>query len=773
MTVFRMSSKPLLFIAVAAIVSDPMSDCMAQPPKDHFRQLDDVWPTPNDIRRPSGAPGEAYWQQQVDYDIQVKIDERSQTLTGTELITYQNNSPDTLDTLWLQLDQNRYANDSDDWLTTPAPAMEKLSYDELRSILYREQFDGGHKITAVKDANGKPLQYTIIRTMMRVRLPEPLASGQSVSFSVDWNFRIVDGKSTRVRGGYEHFEKDGNYIYTIAQWYPRLCAYTDYQGWQNRQTLDAEFALEFGNFKVRITVPNDHIVASTGELSNAADILSEQQRQRLQQAATATKPVMIVTEEEATKNESSKPTGTRTWEFSATNVRDFAFASSRKFMWDAQGIDLNGRKVMAMSFWPKEGQPLWGQYSTAAVIHAVKVYSKFTFDYPYPVIISVNGPIRGMEYPMITFQNPRPEDDGTYSEQTKYALIGVVIHEVGHNWFPMVVNSDERQWRWMDEGLNSFVQLLAEQEWEEFYPSRILRPDRRQKFYDYLKTSNKRPIMSAADSLIDGGHTAYSKPTLALMILRETIIGSEQFDFALKQYANRWQFKRPTPFDFFRTIEESSGHDLDWFWRAWFYSTDHVDISIENVRQFKLNTQKPEDEQIANQAKKTAQKPPLIVQRNKDVPKRVEQGGELKDFYSTFNEFSILPEDHKGYEKLIEKLEPFERELLNTKGNFYVVDFSNHGGVVMPLLLQIKHTDDSTRSLNIPAEIWRQRDQHVSKLIYTTKQIASIVLDPLDETADLDRENNVFPRQPEIQTFELQKEDKKKNPMQQLMQTEK
>ena len=403
----------------------------------------------------------------------------------------------------------------------------------------------------------------------------------------------------------------------------------------------------------------------------------------------------------------------------------------------------------------------------------MKVYSKFTFDYPYPVIISVNGPIRGMEYPMITFQNPRPEDDGTYSEQTKYALIGVVIHEVGHNWFPMVVNSDERQWRWMDEGLNSFVQLLAEQEWEEFYPSRILRPDRRQKFYDYLKTSNKRPIMSAADSLIDGGHTAYSKPTLALMILRETIIGREQFDFAFKQYANRWQFKRPTPFDFFRTIEESSGHDLDWFWRAWFYSTDHVDISIENVRQFKLNTQKPEDEQIANQAKKTAQKPPLIVQRNKDVPKRVEQGGELKDFYSTFNEFSILPEDHKGYEKLIEKLEPFERELLNTKGNFYVVDFSNHGGVVMPLLLQIKHTDDSTRSLNIPAEIWRQRDQHVSKLIYTTKQIASIVLDPLDETADLDRENNVFPRQPEIQTFELQKEDKKKNPMQQLMQTEK
>ena len=769
MNVFSIRISAARLVILAAAVLCICTNSNAQTPRDHFRQLDDVWPTPNNVRRPSGAPGSEYWQQQVDYDINIRLDDRTQTLSGDELITYHNNSPDELDVLWLQLDQNRYANDSADWLTSPAPEMEKLSYDELRSVLYRENFDGGFNITNVKDTDGKPLRFDIIRTMMRVRLPQPLATGERTSFSINWNFKIADGKSTRVRGGYEYFEKDNNHIYAIAQWYPRLCAYTDYQGWQNRQTLDAEFALEFGDFRVRITVPNDHIVAATGELANATEVLTDAQQQRLTEAATASKPVMIVTEAEATKNETSQPTGTKTWEFSAKNVRDFAFASSRKFMWDAQGINLNGRSVIAMSFWPKEGQPLWGQFSTAAVIHAVKTYSKFTFDYPYPVIISVNGPVRGMEYPMITFQNPRPEDDGTYSEQTKYALIGVVIHEVGHNWFPMVVNSDERQWRWMDEGLNSFVQLLAEQEWEEFYPSRILRPDRRQKFYDYLKSANKRPIMSAADSLIDGGHTAYSKPTLALMILRETIIGREQFDLAFKQYANRWKFKRPTPFDFFRTIEESSGHDLDWFWRAWFYSTDHVDISIDNVRKFELSSRKPEDVQKTKKDAKNKQQPPVIVQQNKILPKRVDQSAELKDFYSKFDELSILPDEREDYRKLIDKLEPFERELLNTKTNFYVVDFSNVGGVVAPLLLEIKHSDGSTRSLKIPAEIWRQRDQTVSKLIVTNKQIESIVLDPRDETADMVRTNNYFPRKQQIKSFELQKEDKKKNPMQQLL----
>lgn len=739
----------------------------AQPPRDHFRQLDDVWPTPDNVRRPSGAPGSEYWQQKVDYVIKAEIDDQRQVLSGKEKITYLNNSPDVLEYLWLQLDQNRYERNSEEWLTKPAPSMDELSYKGLRSFLYRERFDGGHKITAVKDAEGANLKYSIIRTMMRVELPKPIARGESTTLQVEWNFKIADAGSTKVRGGYEHFPDDGNYIYTIAQWYPRLCAYTDYHGWQNRQSLGAEFALEFGDFDVSITVPNDHIVAATGELANADEVLTETQRNRLQQAKTSNRPVYIVTADEATSNERSAAGGRKSWRFVASKVRDFSFASSRKFLWDAQGFDLNGRSVMAMSFWPKEGQPLWGKYSTASVIHAVKSYSKFTFDYPYPVIISVNGAVRGMEYPMITFQSPRPEKDGTYSEATKNGLISVIIHEVGHNWFPMVVNSDERQWRWMDEGLNSFVQLLAEQEWQDFYPSRILNPDRRKRFYDYLKTENKRPIMSAADNLIDGGHTAYSKPTLALMVLRESVLGREQFDFAFKRYAKRWQFKRPTPFDFFRTMEESTGRDLDWFWRGWFYSTEYVDISVANLRRFRLESPSPDAVQQKRREKKAAQKKPLIVQRNSGIPKRI-QKGDLQDFYSSFDEFSVLPEDRKKYQELLEKLEPFEKQLLDTRGNFYMVDFENVGGVVMPLLLEIKHSDGSTRQIRIPAEVWRLTDRKVSKLIYTDKEIVSVTLDPNDETADQDRTNNSFPRKPGSQPFKLKKDDKKKNPMQQL-----
>ena len=498
--------------------------------RDHFRQLDDLWPTPNDIRRPSGAPGKNYWQQRVDYDIDVEIDDERQILTGSEKITYHNHSPDELRVLWIQLDQNRYEPASADWLTTPAPDLKRLSYNGLRAILYREQFDGGFKISGVYDPNGNKLKYHLVHTMLRLHLPQPLKSGEKTSFRIDWRFKIPDGKALRVRGGLEFFEKDGNYVYNIAQWYPRLCAYTDYRGWQNRQTLGAEFTLEFGDFNVNITVPNDHIVASTGELQNSQEVLTKEQRARLTQAATAKTPVYIVTEEEATKNESSKPTGKKTWKFAAKNVRDFAFASSRKFLWDAQGVTLNGKQIMAMSYWPKEGQPLWGQYSTAAVAHTIRVYSRFTFDYPYPVIISVNGPIGGMEYPMITFQSPRPEPDGTYSERTKHSLISVVIHEVGHSWFPMIVNSDERRWRWMDEGLNSFLQFLAEQEWEDAYPSRLHRASGKRSMLAYLKRNDTRPIMSAADNLISGSHNAYGKPTLALTILQESILGREQFD---------------------------------------------------------------------------------------------------------------------------------------------------------------------------------------------------------------------------------------------------
>ena len=761
--------RPAIFVALLTSVA---ATSAAEPKHDHFRQLDDVWPTPNDIRRPSGGPGKDYWQQKVDYDIRVEIDDERQILTGSETITYHNNSPDELPVLWFQLDQNRYELNSDDWLSMTAPDLSRLSYDGLRTILYRQRFDGGFKISGVRDESGSEMKHSLVRTMMRLHLSKPLRPGKKTTFSIDWRFKIPDGKAMRVRGGFEFFEKDGNYVYNIAQWYPRLCAYTDYCGWQNRQTLGAEFALEFGDFNVSITVPDDHIVASTGELQNPEEVLSNQQRERLATATKSDTPVYIVTEEEAIKNESSKPAGKKTWKFAASNVRDFAFASSRKFLWDAQGVELRDKPIIAMSFWPKEGQPLWGRYSTAAVVHTIRVYSRFIFDYPYPVIISVNGPIPGMEYSMITFQSPRPEEDRTYSERTKHGLISVIIHEVGHSWFPMIVNSDERRWRWMDEGMNSFVQFLAEQEWEDSYPSRIIREDGKKQMQAYLQRSDIRPIMTAADNLISGGHNAYGKPTLALTILRESVLGREQFDFAFKEYANRWKFKRPTPFDFFRTMEESSGRDLDWFWRGWFYSTEHVDISIERVRRFRLDTRNPEVEKQQKRKLRELTTPSLTEQRNRALPKRVDQSDELNDFYTDFDDLAVLPAERDSYRSLLKGLTPEEQELLQTRGNFYVVDFKNLGGVVMPLVLEIQFTDDTTRTVRMPAEIWRLNGVELSKLIFTPKEIASITVDPHDELADGDRHNNRFPRLPIEKSFQLQRPKKSKNAMQQLKKEE-
>jgi len=736
------------------------------PPKDHFRQLDHEWPTPNDLRRPSGAPGNAYWQQQVDYVIDIRLDDRKQTLTGSERITYHNNSPDPLTYLWVQLDQQRYEQDSHEWLTSTAPDMTKMSFKGLGGILYREAFEGGHTITAVKDAQGQPLPHALVHSMMRIDLPKPLVPGSKVSFSIDWKYRIPDAKKIRVRGGFEYFKEDKNHLYAIAQWYPRLCAYTDVHGWQNKQSIGSEFTIEFGDFEVRITAPDDHIVSSTGELQNPTDVLSEKQRLRLEQARTADKPVMIVTREEAIANEKSKPKGEKTWVFKAERVRDFAWASSRKFLWDAQGFDLNGRRILAMSFWPKEGGDLWKQYSTAAVIHTVETYSKFTFDFPYPVIQSVNAPISGMEYPMITFQSPRPEKDGTYSDRTKFGLIGVIIHEVGHNWFPMVVNSDERRWRWMDEGLNSFVEFLSEHEWSKEFPKRLTDPARRAGFYAYLQQANKMPVMTTADSLISGAYNAYTKPTQALLILRETVLGREVFDFAFKEYANRWKFKRPTPYDFFRTMEDASGRDLDWFWRGWFYTTDHVDIAIDDVTRYTLDTRDPKIEKARARKKDSEKNVPLIIERNESIEKRVDRFKDLRDFYDEQDKFTVLPHETDAFKKLVKGLSPEERQLLKTKGHFYIVDLKNLGGLVMPVILEVEFVDGSKQTQTIPAEIWRRNGEQVSKLLHTKKEILAITLDPRDEIADVNRRNNHFPRRMDEKTFRLQKTPKSKNPMQ-------
>ena len=752
----------LLGTALVAVLS--YSDASSAP-RDPFKQLDDVWPTPDAQRRASGAPGPGYWQQQADYVIDVELDEANNRILGSETITYHNNSKDTLDYLWMQLDQNLFDPKMMAHQSRTTSGLGDQSFNQFEGLLKAQQFEGGYKITAVKDAAGKPLKHVIVQTMMRIIPPKPLKPGGKITFSVNWNFNIIDATKIRSRMGYEFFKEDKNHLYALAQWFPRMCAYTDVTGWQNKQFLGTgEFALEFGDYLVRITAPADHIVASTGELQNPEAVLTKTQRNRLAKARDAKKPVFIVTLDEAKANEKEKAKGKKTWIYKADNVRDFAWCSSRKFLWDAMGMKLNGKTIMCMSYWPKEGEPLWSRYSTHAVAHTVEVFSRYTFDYPYPVAISVNAPIGGMEYPMLCWQRPRPEKDGTYSKNTKYGLISVIIHEVGHNWFPMIVNSDERQWMWMDEGLDSFMQFLTEQEWEEDYPSRMM-PQRIGGLMNYLKQENKMPIMTGADSLQSTGYNAYTKPTLALNILRESVLGREQFDYAFKQYARRWAFKRPTPADFFRTMEDASGQDLDWFWRGWFYSTDHTDISIETIHRYAVDTRDPYKEKTAKKNKRDEEPERLFQKRNKPLPKRVDAFPELKDFYNEYDELDITEKDREAYEKMLKGLSDEEKVLLKEKRNFYKVDLKNHGGLVMPVVLEATFEDDSTKEYRLPAQIWRRNPEAVSKLLITEKKITKLELDPHREIADVDIENNYYPRRIREHQFRLNKPTRPGNPL--------
>ena len=759
------------FLALLAMMISSASPLLAQGVKnpkygqeDKFRQLEEILPTPGETRTASGAPGPKYWQQKVDYEIAVEIDDEKQRLIGNETITYTNQSPDSLRYLWLQLDANIFAKDSDARLTAPAPPLDKVEFKAMEGLVLQQVFDGGMNVTEVKDAAGNPLPHTIIKTMMRIDLPEPLAPGQSTKFSIGWNYAINDATLIMSRTGFEYFSDDKNYIYELAHWFPRLAAYTDSTGWQHKQYLGmGEFTLEFGNYLVRITVPDDHIVGASGVLLNPEEVLSPKQQERMKEARAAAKPVFIVTPDEAKENEKHKPAGKKTWIYKADNVRDFAFANSRKFIWDAQQHSIDGNSVMAMSLYPKEGEPLWSKYSTQAIIHTLNVYSKYTFRYPYPTAISVNGPVGGMEYPMICFNGPRPEKDGTYSKMTKYALISVIIHEVGHNFFPMIVNSDERQWTWMDEGLNTFLQYLSEQEWEEDYPSRRGEP---KDIVDYMKSTAQVPIMTNSESVLQFGNNAYAKPATALNILRETILGRELFDFAFKEYARRWMFKRPQPADFFRTIEDASGVDLDWFWHGWFYTTDHVDVSIENLKLFTAETSDPDIDKPKAKKERDAEPTTRSEERNKPLPKLVDKFPDLKDFYNSFDRLDVTPKDRKAYEKLLEGLSDKEKELLKATTQFYIVDLKNVGGLLTPVIIKITFADGTIEELRVPAEIWRFNAKQVSKLIMTDKEIRSLELDPHFETADVDLANNHFPRKVIPSRFKMFKEEKEKNDMQ-------
>ena len=751
---------------------------------DKFRQLDEALPTPNVYRSAAGEPGEKYWQQKVNYDIDVTLDEKKRRLTASQTIEYKNNSPHTLKYLWLQLDQNIFKNDSiaertatfnaDKLQGRPDDKPAKLSLGQLRRQQFMSDNELGFTVANVKDDSGKELKVTVVDTLMRIDLNEPLKPGKDVEFSMDFAFNIVEEDAVGARSGYEHFEEDGNDIFLLAQWFPRLAAYTDYEAWTNKAFLGSgEFTLEFGDYDVEITVPADHIVSATGKLDNASSVLTRIQRNRLEEAEKSQRPVFVVTEEEALENEKEGTDKTKTWHFKAENVRDFAWASSRKFMWDAKGYQQGGDDqpfVMAMSFFPKEGGDLWKKYSTEAIVHTMEVYSRFSFDYPYPVAQSVNGPVGGMEYPMITFNGPRTklQDDGTrtYSQAEKRFLIGVVIHEVGHIYFPMVVNSDERQWTWMDEGLNSFLDGVAGREWDPTIPWGVEPRD----IVAYMKSENQVPVMTQSDSVLRLGPNAYTKPAAALNILREVILGRELFDFAFKEYALRWKYKRPTPADFFRTMEEASGVDLDWFWRGWFYTTDHVDISLDKVYQLRLDTKNPDIDFNRLRDIEAAKPMPLFVERNKAEGKKlwVEENPDVTDFYDGNDRFTVTNKERNSYNKFLKGLEPWERKVLDRAveedKNYYVLEFSNLGGLVMPILLELTFEDGSKEEQYIPAEIWRRNHKHVQKLIITdnNKPLVSVSVDPRWETADVDVENNNYPRRIIPSRIEVYKRDKSK-----------
>ncbi|HEY3404552.1 MAG TPA: M1 family metallopeptidase [Ohtaekwangia sp.] len=698
-----------------------------------FEQLGQTLPTPNEYRSGSGAPGPKYWQQKADYVISVELNDQNQSITGSETITYTNNSPDVLKYLWLQLDQNILSDDNSLKSTTLGAVKDSAAAKTFYTQV--SDFKAGFQIKTVKDVAGKPLTHTINNTMMRVDLTTPLKTGEKISFIVDWTFNIVDRNLFGQRSGMEFFPEDNNYLYTIAQFFPRMCVYDDYEGWQNKQFLGrGEFTLPFGDYKVRITVPADHIVGATGVLKNPQEVLTKTEIERFEKARTSfDAPVIIVTQAEATQKEKTKSTTKKTWEFHAENVRDFAFASSRKFIWDAQAVKLGSKTPLAMSFYPKEGNPLWEEESTKAVKNTLEVYSRHTIDYPYPVAISVHTASIGMEYPMICFNYGRPEKDGTFTPQKRKGMIGVIIHEVGHNFFPMIINNDERQTAWMDEGVNSFVELLTEL---ERYPDIDWSSDKPAGLVPYMKgdPSKKRTLMTNPEQVIQLGPEQYSKVAVSLFILRETVMGPELFDKAFKEYAQRWAFKHPKPADFFRTLEDASAVDLDWFWKGWYYTTDNVDQSIDQVKWFTMRKEQANLEKQNLSVKKGDLSANSSTQKKFD---NFDNGPEPFSLIETDPRFNGEFLSQVNDKAIIQKLE---------NKNIYEVTLSNKGGLVMPVIIEWTYKDGSKEIERLPAEIWRINETRVSKVFVKDKEVASLVLDPLKETTDINEQDNVFPK---------------------------
>ena len=730
----------------------------SQTPQGHtntnkFKQLYDQFADPNKYHNASGAPGVDYYQQKVDYTMDIELDDKNTRLYGAETITYNNNSPDYLPYLWLQLDQNIRKKD--------APALEKngsgnsltMRPSSFVSDYVNTPFDGGFNIEWVKDQNGEALSYQINQTMMRVDLPAAIPPGGTFVFQIKWWYNINDHVEKRGRSGYEYFEEDGNRAYVIAQFFPRLCVYNDVEGWQNYQFWgNGEFALEFGDYEVNITVPADHIMEATGSLQNPKEVLSKEEYKRFKASESSFEsPVLIVTEEEARAKESSFSTKKNTWKYLAKNVRDFGFATSRKFIWERQAVALGGQNIMAVSLYPKEGNPLWEEYSTKAVVQTLKSYSKFTFDYPYPKAVSVHAKNQGMEYPMICWNYGRPDKEGNYSDRTKFGMISVIIHEVGHNFFPMIVNSDERQWGWMDEGLDTFVQYLAEQEFGESYPEAIpgltKYPSRRgdpQQIVPYMAGNQEfiSPIMSNPENVYQLGPNAYAKPATALNILRETVMGRAAFDHAFKTYAQRWMFKHPTPEDFFRTMEDASAIDLDWFWRGWFYTTDVVDIGVKKINKYYYS-----DTPDAK-TKERLEAFGYSLDNLPDLVFKIDQESESFDP-------EVAQNNPIGDSQILKQyLEEQGINAADIPTYFYEIEFEKPGGLVMPLIVEYAYADGTKERVTYPVQLWRKNDTSVKKVITSDKELIGVTVDPDNETADINQDNNSWPRKDLPSDFE-------------------
>ena len=529
-------------------------------------------PDADAYRTGDGRPGPLYWQQEADYAIDVELLPEANRIEGTQTITYVNNAPSDLNYLWVQMDQNLFA---------PGSRGEAVVPPDARFSGFFE--NGGYDVSNLRVAhNGTTYtpEYVIDDTRMRVDLQAPLAAeGDSLAFSIDFSFEMPDYGADRMG----MFEAEEGTVYQLAQWYPRMYVYDDVSGWNVLPYLgQGEYYLEYGQFDLDITVPHDFIVTATGTLQNPEEVLTATQQERLAEAKQSRTPVTIVAEDEV-GTAASRPAdaGTLTWEYQADRVRDVAWAASRSFIWDAARAEAGNRTVLAQSLYPAEGMgggnraPGWEE-STEYVQHSVEFYSERYAPYPYDNAINVGGIVAGMEYPQVMFCSVEARGRG---------LFGVTDHEFGHTWFPMLVGSDERRWAWMDEGLNTFMNLYSTADFYDQDVKRVIQQSIRQTASFMRSPYADQPIMTQADHIRRQalGMLAYRKPAAGLALLREYIIGPDRFDEAFNAYIERWAYKHPQPADFFRTIESVAGEELDWFWRGWFYETDTADPAVGTV----------------------------------------------------------------------------------------------------------------------------------------------------------------------------------------------